>query len=99
MTFFSRISVRSFILGALIATVFAAALVAIQASTISRHNHESLIQSCSLGNDFRQRELKLWNHILGIPPAQPPTAQEQKQINDFKAYLSNTFQLRDCSKI
>ena len=99
MTFFSKISVRSFILGALIATIFAAALVALQASTISRRNHEVLIQNCNVGNDFRRNELKLWNHILGIPPNHPLTTEEQKQVDDFKVFLNNTFQLRDCSKL
>jgi len=99
MTFFSRISVRSFILGALIATVFAAALIALQASTASHRNHEILIQNCNVGNDFRRNELKLWNHILGIPPNHPLSAQEQKQVSDFKVFLASTFKLRDCSNI
>lgn len=55
------------------------------------------LNTCHVGNAFRQNESQLWNHFLTLPPTHVLTPEEIKQREDAKVYITKLFAQRNCS--
>lgn len=65
-------------------------------------NHDAIVRSCETSNEARAKNKELWNYILSLPPSNDgnaSTPDQQKRVNDFKAFLDDTFKIRDCKNI
>lgn len=59
----------------------------------------SIRKNCEVSNEARSNNKQLWEFILNLPSNEPPpTPEQQKNIDDFKVFLNDTFAPRDCSK-
>lgn len=68
---------------------------------LANANRQYQLDSCVSGNQTRQTSRDLWNYVLDAA-AKSPANQEpgrKKQIDDFRAYMENSYAPRDCSKI
>lgn len=68
--------------------------IALQAET----NKNAIVRSCETSNDSRKNQLELWNYILSITPEQPRSEAQNKQAEEFRAFVNKTFAPRDCQK-
>lgn len=80
------------------AVIYFASQAAVTRSRVE-NTHNSLVNSCESGNDFRRDNLALWQYILNIPPTQPPSPDQKKTVEDFSKFVKTTFALRNCSQI
>ena len=69
------------------------------ASDLARQVHATQVSTCQQGNVTRQQQIQIWDYVLAVPPATPPTAREKKIRADFQAYVHRVFAARDCGKI
>ena len=85
---------RAVLFGALLGMVicFPIFALAVQGSRTS----ENLRAACASANDSRAAERKLWGYILALPPQRPPTAQDLRVREQFKAFIAETFAPQDC---
>lgn len=83
----------------LTAVIVTVAVQANQASDQAAEVHAQQVATCLAGNEARVNNEKLWGYVLAVPPSKPRTAEQLKQIDDFKAFVQRTFAPRDCSKI
>jgi hypothetical protein len=79
-------------------------IVAIQANAANDRadaNHQYQVDSCNSSNAARQTSRDLWNYVLDAASKNPAndTPERRKQINDFRAYMENSYAPRDCSKV
>lgn len=75
------------------------AVRASNAADLARQVHDTQVATCQQGNATRLQQIQIWDYVLAVPPAKPPSAQEQKIRADFKAYVHRVFAPRNCSKI
>ena len=57
---------------------------------------------CQAGNTARAQQVQLWTHLIDTPPAPGTpkrTPTQQKQLDDFRAYVVHVFAPRDCARI
>lgn len=69
--------------------------LAIQAES----NHMAILRNCETSNEARANNKQLWDYLLTQTPSQPPTAEQEKRIADFEAFVNKTFAPRDCSSL
>jgi hypothetical protein len=79
-------------------------IVAIQASNANDRanaNHQYQVDSCNSNNAARQTSRDLWNYVLDAASKNPANQvpERKKQIDDFRAYMENSYAPRDCSKV
>lgn len=65
----------------------------------AENNHNAIVRNCETSNDARSRNKELWDFAFNLPATSVPTAQQQDNIDKFKAKVDDTFTLRDCSQI
>lgn len=81
------------------------AIVAVQAndaSSLGNQNKQSAFISCNAGNQARAVSAQLWTYVLGLTEQNAKeqgtlTSQAEKQIADFKTYISTAYAPRDCT--
>ncbi len=59
-------------------------------------NQTALVRNCETANASRKNNQVLWDYILAIPTPNAPTVEQQKNRDDFKAFVDKTFAPRDC---
>lgn len=69
------------------------------ASDLARQVHATQVSTCQQSNTTRAQNIELWEYLLAIPPATPPTSAQRKQREQFRQFLHTVFAPRDCSKI
>lgn len=79
-------------------------IVAIQANNARDRadaNHQYQVDTCNSNNASRQTSRDLWNYVLDAAAKNPAneTPERKKQIQDFRAYMENSYAPRDCSKV
>lgn len=77
-------------------------LVAVQAQNAGETADQARanqISVCRSTNVSRQQNLQLWEYVLSIPPAKPPTEEQKKQREAFRAYIHKVFAPRDCNRL
>lgn len=65
-------------------------------------NHDAIVRSCETSNEARAKNKELWTYILSLPPSndgKASTPEQQKRVEDFKAFLDDTFKIRNCNNI
>lgn len=65
----------------------------------SESNRSALMRSCNITNEGRANNKKLWDYILKLPPSQERTPDQEKRLDEFRAFVDKTFAQRDCSSI
>lgn len=63
-----------------------------QTTSIRQQQH----LTCLASNESRAGQRQLWHHVLDLPPAQPRTAEQQQQADDFGRYVDDVFAPRKC---
>jgi hypothetical protein len=61
--------------------------------------HAQQIGTCQSSNDARAAQVQLWDYILSLPSPRPRTNEQQRQLDQFRAYVNTVFAPRDCSRI
>lgn len=87
---------------ALTVVVAVFAVQAHDANTAARVASQSELALCRAGNVARAQQVKLWTHLLSLPPApgSPPRSKAQQQeIAAFGAYVQSIFRARDCAHL
>jgi hypothetical protein len=64
----------------------------VQANSIAARAHDS----CVAANEGRAAQVQLWDYILALPPAAPPTPAQERQREQFRVYIGQTFAQRPC---
>jgi hypothetical protein len=65
----------------------------------------SQIRACSIGNDGRAAQRRLWDHVLTVSSAPNPgeTAAQRtvrlRQLHDFRLFINREFRPVDCVKL
>lgn len=62
-------------------------------------NRNAIVSRCEATNEGRARNKELWDYLLGVPPTEPRTPQEQAALDGFAQKVDQTFAPSDCSKI
>jgi len=75
------------------------AVTASEASNQADQNHRTQVATCESANQSRAVTVNLWNYVLDAAAKNDPNPQKLKQINDFRAYMQNAYQQRDCSQV
>jgi len=57
------------------------------------------VVNCKAGNESRKIQSELWGTVLALNPAGPVSAEEQARLDKFTAYITEAFELRDCTKL
>jgi outer membrane murein-binding lipoprotein Lpp len=83
----------------LLAGIIINAVQASKANDLARQVHETQVSNCQQSNVTRVQQIQIWDYVLAVPPATPPTAAQRKIRADFKAYVHRVFAPRDCDKI
>jgi hypothetical protein len=79
------------------------AVVAVQANNASsqaQQNRNAAITSCEAGNQARGVSVQLWTYVLDLSQKSPANAapDKQKQIQDFRTYMTAAYAPRDCAQ-
>jgi hypothetical protein len=92
---------RHMIWGLVVSLVLDVALtIALTVVAIQGHNvHSQQVATCRAGNDARRAQTQVWDYILSLQPSEPLTAQQRKQIADFKTFVRRALAPRDCSRL
>lgn len=69
------------------------------ASDLARQVHATQVSTCQQANATRAQQLQIWDYVLAVPQATPPTAAQEKIRADFRAFVHRVFAARDCSRI
>jgi hypothetical protein len=79
------------------------AFVAVQAneaSSLAAQNRTAQKTTCEASNQSRLVTTNLWNYVLDLSLKQPNlTPEKQKQISDFRAYMTDAYAQRDCTQL
>lgn len=62
-------------------------------------NTQAIYARCVQTNEARDKNVKLWDHILKITEGTPRTAEQQKERDDFIQVKNETFAHTDCNKV
>ena len=65
----------------------------------AENNKQALKRSCETTNAARANNKELWDYLLSLPPREPRTTEEQKQLDAFKEFVNKTFAEKDCNKL
>ena len=87
---------------ALTVVVAVFAVQAHDANTAAVAASQSELALCQAGNIARAQQVKLWTHLLSLPPAPgspPRTKAQQQEIAAFGAYVQSIFHPRDCKHL
>jgi hypothetical protein len=100
----NRRMIWGLVLSLLLSVVLTFALVGVavetdEASDKADRTHDQQISACFSGNESRALNLELWTYLFNLPPTEPRTAAQTRQINEFRDYISQVFKPRDCTKI
>jgi hypothetical protein len=74
------------------------AVSAAEANNQADQNRRTQIATCESSNQSRAVTVSLWNYVLDSAAKNDPTPQKLKQISDFRAYMAQAYQQRDCSQ-
>ena len=77
-------------------TAQAAAVAARAAAVVAAQNNRNL---CESSNVARAQSIELWDYLLAMPQAKgtpPPSAQQEKRVAAFRAFLDKVYQPRNC---
>jgi len=71
---------------------------------VSDRIHQSQLSACAIGNDFRHRQVALWDHVLAVSQPRPgETAAERKarlaNLAAFRVYVAKQFRPVNCAKL
>ncbi len=79
-------------------------ILAIDQAHVSAAIHQSQLNACGIGNDFRGGQIRLWDHVLAVSKAAShETAAERKarlaKLAAFRAYVRHQFRPVDCASL
>jgi hypothetical protein len=88
----------TYLLGIVSSVLVVVVTVVILAVVKINDNASTLKGSCEQLNQSNANQVKLWEHILDLPPAPDETpAQKQTKI-EFEQFVKDTFRPLDCSQ-
>ena len=76
-------------------------VLAVSQIHVSEQIHASQLQACGIGNDFRARQVRLWDHVLAISKAPPGETSAERAVRlaklaAFRGYVAAQFRPVDC---
>ena len=54
---------------------------------------------CESSNVARAQQIELWNFVLSLSSGKPQTAQQKKNVAEFRQHLDAIFAPRDCGHV
>jgi hypothetical protein len=76
---------------------------------VNQHNvsgaiHQSQLNSCAIGNQFRKSQVQLWDHVIAVSAAPAGEtaagrAARLRRIAGVRAYVGRHFHPVDCSRL
>jgi hypothetical protein len=78
--------------------------LAVAQAHVSTAIHQSQLNACAIGNDFRAGQVRLWEHVIALSKApRDETAAERKarlaRLARFRAYIAAQFKPVSCQKL
>jgi hypothetical protein len=78
--------------------------LAIAQAHVSAQIHQSQLNACAIGNDFRAGQVRLWDHVIAVSSApRGETAAERKarlaKLTAFRSYVAAHFRPVDCRSL
>jgi hypothetical protein len=70
-----------------------------QASATLTQLHKTQVSACRLGNQSREQEIALWEHIASVGTTSKTPAKVQREDRALLAYIRRIFSPRDCAAI
>jgi hypothetical protein len=95
---------RAFILVDVLLTVLLSGVGAISVHAVQSAGQANSAQLalCQAGNVARTQQLRLWDHLLSLPPAPGAPKRSPAQVAQlaaFRAYVDSVFKPRDCATL
>jgi hypothetical protein len=77
-------------------------VLAVSQIHVSQQIHASQLQACGIGNDFRARQVRLWDHVLSVSKAPPGETAAERQVRlaklaEFRSYVAAQFRPVNCT--
>jgi hypothetical protein len=101
---FASVAVDLALSVAMVSLAIAQAHVSAAQARVSAQIHQSQLNACAIGNDFRAGQVRLWDHVIAVSSAPPhETAAERKarlaKVARFRTYVAGHFRPVDCKSL
>lgn len=82
-------------------TAVLAVVGVLMAASATRQNSRDLVTGCENANESRQAARALWGYVIDVSAVSnpSPSADQQRVIESFRAYVNEVYAPRDCTDL